>query len=473
MNIFLLCIAGYFGILLLLSFLTQRGRTNDDFYRGGRRSPWWAVAYGMVGASVSGVTFVSVPGMVQQSDMTYLQMCIGFVPGYILVALVLLPIYYRLNLITIYSFLRQRLGFQAYHAGAGFFVFSKLVGAAIRLYLVCSILQALIFQPLGIPFALTTSAALLLIWLYTRAGGIGTIVWSDCLQTTVLLVAVVLVGWQLCVQMQWSAADVWQTITQSPQSRIFEWNDISSRQYFWKQFLSGIFVVIVMTGLDQDMMQKNLTCRTLRESQRNMIVNGIFYLPVNMLFLSLGILLYAYATTHGIEAQGDQLLPSLCGKGALGFGAQICFVLGMVAAAFSSADSAMTSLTTSICVDLIGRPDDERLRRRIHPLVMLAMLVVILIVNQLGSTTVIDTIYTICGYTYGPLLGLFAFALLSHRVPRGSWVLPVCLTSPLLCFALDTLAQNCLNYHFGYELLMLNGLLTALGLFASSKRTDR
>ncbi len=462
------CAAGYFALLLLLSRLTSKSQDNNDFYRGGRRSPWWAVAYGMLGASISGVTYVSVPGMVAHSDMTYLQMCMGFVPGYILVALVLLPLYYRHNLISIYTFLEQRLGLQAYRTGASFFLISKLIGASIRLFLVCSILQTMVFEAMGIPFALTASVTLLLIWLYTRSGGIRTIVWSDCLQTTILLVAAVLIVVATCSQMGLSLGDACQVVRESPMSRIFEFDDPGSRQYFWKQFVSGIFIVIVMTGLDQDMMQKNLTCRTLRESQRNMIVNGLLYLPVNLLFLSMGVILYLFASQAGITASGDALLPALCSNNLLGSAAQLSFVLGMVAAAFSSADSAMTSLTTSVCIDLARRPDDVRLRQWVHPCIMLSMLGVILLVRTIGSQHVIDTVYTICGYTYGPLLGLFAFAIFTHRVPQKWLVLPVCLASPSLCFVADKMAQTYLDYRFGYELLLMNGLLTFAGLLIGS-----
>lgn len=470
--ILILCAAGYFALLLLFSRMTSRTGGNEDFYRGGRRSPWWAVAYGMLGASISGVTFVSVPGMVEQSGMTYLQMCMGFVPGYILVALVLLPIYYRLHLTTIYTYLYQRLGLTAYRTGACFFILSKLVGAAVRLYLACAILQTMLFDALGVPFPLTVTVALLLIWCYTRMGGIATIVWSDCLQTTVLLAAVLLVGWTACAQMGLGWTEACQYVSESPMSRIFVWDDFASPRCFWKQFLSGIFVVIVMTGLDQDMMQKNLTCRTLQDSRRNMIANGLLYLPVNALFLSLGIILYGYAQSRGIQATGDNLLPTLCNSGALGIGARVCFLMGIIAAAFSSADSATTSLTTSICIDLFRRGEDERLRRIVHPLVVCSMLVLIIAVRMMGSGSVIHTIYTLCGYTYGPLLGLFAFALFTRRVPRSSCVVPVCLASPLLCLATDWAAAQYWQYSFGYELLMLNGALTFLGLYICGKRNE-
>ena len=473
MNI-LLPILGYFLLLAVVSRLTARRRDNATFYSGGRRSPWWAVAFGMLGASLSGVTFVSVPGMVQASDMTYLQMCLGFIPGYVLVAFVLLPVYYRLGLTSIYTYLDRRFGLSAYRTGAAFFLLSKLLGAAARLYLVCLVLQRLVFNAVGIPFWLSAVVILLLIWLYTRQGGIGTIVWTDCLQTLVLLTALVLIIAAFLSAEGWGIGAAIRHIGDSPMSRVFEFSDVSSRQYFWKQFLSGAFIVVVMTGLDQDMMQKNISCRTLRDSQKNMIVNGLLYLPLNLLFLSLGVLMYLFMSHHGIAQpqSSDEVLPMLCAGGYLGQGTLIFFTLGIVAAALSSADSALTALTTSVCVDLFRRPEDERLRRTAHILMGILMLLVILAFRALNSTSVIDAVYTIASYTYGPLLGLFAFGLFnSRRQPRGRLVPFICILAPVLCYVLSTVAAACWNYHFSYELLLLNGLLTILGLYLSSLKS--
>ena len=364
--LFLLVAAAYFGVLMAVSRLTAGRATNDTFYRGERRSPWWAVAFGMLGASLSGVTFVSVPGMVRAADMTYLQMCLGFIPGYLLVALLLLPVYYRLGLTTIYGYLERRFGLTSYRTGASFFLLSKLLGAAVRLYLVCLILQKVVFDALGWPFWVSAIVILILIWLYSRRGGIATLVWTDCLQTVVLLGALVLICHSILAAEGWGIGDAVDAIKENPMSRVFEFSDWSSRQYFWKQFLSGAFIVVVMTGLDQDMMQKNLTCRSLRDSQKNMITNGLLYVPVNLLFLSLGVMMYAFAANHSIElpASGDEVMPVLCAGGYLGQAALLSFTLGITAAAFSSADSALTALTTSVCVDILRRPDDERLRRR-------------------------------------------------------------------------------------------------------------
>ena len=469
----LLVAAGYIALLLLLSRLIGRhAKDNDAFYRGNRQSPWWAVAFGMIGASISGVTFVSVPGMVRSMEMTYLQTCMGFVLGYIVVAVVLLPIYYRLNLTSIYSYLQERFDGVSRRTGAAFFLLSKLAGASIRLYLVCFILQDVILDRYGLPFPVSVAAIILLIWLYTRQSGIRTIVWSDCLQTVVLLGALVLIIRQICLTLGLDLVGVVTTIRQSPLSKVFEIADPSSRQFFWKQFLSGIFIPVVMTGLDQDMMQKNLTCRTLWQSQLNMTVNGVLYLPVNLMFLSLGVLLYHLCDVMHITvpSAGDALLPMLCADGVLGPTALLLFVLGIVAAAFSSADSAMTSLTTSFCVDIMQRPGDERLRRLVHPLVGFVIFILIMIVQALNSTSVIDAVYIVCGYTYGPLLGLFAFGLFTKRLPRKCWVPIICILSPLLCFAIDQAVTRLFSYHFGYELLMLNGLLTFIGLFLSSTK---
>ena len=465
--------AGYITLLLLLSRLIGRSSLdNDAFYRGNRQSPWWAVAFGMIGASISGVTFVSVPGMVRTMEMTYLQTCMGFVLGYVVVAAVLLPVYYRLNLTSIYSYLQERFDGVSRRTGSAFFLLSKLAGAAIRLYLVCFILQNVLLDRYGFPFPATVALVILLIWLYTRQGGIRTIVWSDCLQTIVLLSALVLIIRQVCLRLGLDVTGAVETVRQSPLSKVFEMSDPGSRQYFWKQFLSGIFIPIVMTGLDQDMMQKNLTCRTLRQSQLNMTVNGLLYLPVNLLFLSLGVLLchYCDAMHVTVPSAGDALLPTLCSDGQLGPAALLLFVLGIVAAAFSSADSAMTSLTTSFCVDIMQRPGDERLRRLVHPLVGVVIFILIMIVQALNSTSVIDAVYVVCGYTYGPLLGLFAFGLLTRRMPRPRLVPVICILSPLLCFAADQAVGRLTSYRFGYELLMLNGLLTFIGLGLSSAK---
>ena len=428
------------------------------------------VAFGMVGASISGVTFVSVPGMVTSIDMTYMQTCLGFILGYFMVAFLLLPLYYRLNLTTIYSYLGQRLGPRAYKTGASFFLLSKMTGAVVRFYVVCMILQRFVFEAWGIPFAVTVLGMVALIWLYTRRGGIKTLVWTDTFQTVCLFGALLLIIYKVVGQLEMTLPEAVNAIAADTHSKMFEFDDWVSKQNFLKQFLSGVFIVIVMTGLDQDMMQKNLTCKSLREAQKDMCTYGVAFVPANLLFLSLGALLVMLAQSQGLSvAMGDALLPDFVQQS--GLSVVIPFTIGLVAASFSSADSALTSLTTSYCVDIRERAGDERLRKRAHLGISVLFVVMILLFRMLNSTSVIDAIYVLCGYTYGPLLGLFAFGMLTKRMPRDKFVPYICMASPLVCYAIDTLTWHLSGYRFGYELLMLNGLLTFLALFVSSQGT--
>lgn len=468
--IILLTVFIYFSILFALSRLTARHADNNTFYRGERRSPWYMVAFGMVGASISGVTFVSVPGMVMHIDMTYLQTCMGFILGYIVVALVLLPVYYRHNLTTIYTYLGHRLGTVSYKTGALFFLLSKIIGAAIRFYVVCSLLHAFVFSALHIPFWVTVVGMVALIWIYTRRGGIKTLVFTDSFQTLCLFGALVLIIFLVIDALHMDVGQAVTAVYHSDMSRVFVFDDWMSKQNFWKQFFSGVFIVIVMTGLDQDMMQKNLTCKSLREAQKDMCTYGVAFLPANLLFLSLGVLLVMLARQQGIAlpTDSDNLLPMFAATGYLGATVLVLFTIGIVAASFSSADSALTSLTTSYCVDIRGRADDVQLRKRTHWMMCVVFVVFILLFKWINSTSVIDAIYIICGYTYGPLLGLFAFALFTRRQPVERLVPYICLVSPMLCYAIEQLAGSLMHYHFGYELLMLNGLLTFTGLYISS-----
>ena len=463
----LITILVYFALLMLFSRLTSRRADNDTFYRGNRQSPWYMVAFGMVGASISGVTFVSVPGMVLHSDMTYLQTCLGFILGYVAVAFILLPVYYRMNLTTIYTYLQNRLGRRSYKTGAWFFLLSKMTGAAARFYVVCIILQRFVLDALGIPFALTVVCMVALIWLYTRRGGIKTLVWTDTLQTTCMFTALLLIIWQVVQALGLSPAEAVTAIANDSHSRIFVMDDWVSRQNFWKQFMSGIFIVIVMTGLDQDMMQKNLTCKSLREAQKDMCTYGVAFVPANLLFLSLGVLLTLLAARQGtaLPQAGDELLPMFAASGLLGNVVLVLFTLGIVAASFSSADSALTALTTSYCVDIRERKGDEGLRKRAHVGVAVVFAAFILLFRLLNSPSIIDAIYVMCSYTYGPLLGLFAYGLLTRQKTNDRYVPYIAVASPLLCFALDWLTSHYMGYKFGYELLMLNGLLTFAGLW--------
>ena len=474
--IVILTIVLYFAALMLLSWrVARRGSTNETFFRGERRSPWRMVAFGMIGASISGVTFVSVPGMVLSSGMSYLQLCLGFILGYVAVAFVLLPVYYKLNLTSIYAYLGGRLGERSYLTGAGFFMLSKMIGTAVKFYVACIIVQQFVMDALGVPFALTVAVMVLLIWLYTRRGGVRTLVFTDSLQTLCLFSALLLIIYMVMQRMDFSLTDAVSAIAGDERSRIFVFDDWISRQNFWKQLVSGAFIVVVMTGLDQDMMQKNLTCRTLREAQKNMCSYGVAFVPANLLFLALGVLLAQYFEGNNPLSisplsNGDELLPLFVQTSGSSL-VLILFTLGIVAASSSSADSALTALTTSYCVDIRRRPADERLRRRTHLMMCLLFVCCILAIRAVNSSSLIDAIYTIVSYTYGPLLGLFAFGLFTRRAVCDRLVPYVCLASPLVCFGVDMLCQQLFAYRFGYELLLLNGVLTFLGLIIITKKT--
>lgn len=469
--VIIVTILAYFCILLVFSRFTSRRATNSTFYRADRRSPWYMVAFGMIGASISGITFVSVPGMAVKTDMTYLQMCFGFIFGYLIVAFVLLPVYYRLNLTTIYTYLQTRLGRRAYKTGSSFFLLSKLIGAAVRFYVVCIILQRFVLDQLGIPFLVTVVFMVGLIWLYTRKGGIKTLVWTDSFQTLCMFLALILIIFHVMTALHLNLNQAVTAIANDSHSRVFIWQDWASKQNFWKMFLSGIFIVIVMTGLDQDMMQKNLTCKSLREAQKDMCSYGLAFVPANLLFLSLGILLMMLSHREGIAipCATDDLLPMFAATGSLGSLVIVLFTIGIVAASFSSADSAMTALTTTWCVDIMEKKDDERLRKRTHLGFALLFVVFILAFKALNSTSVIDAIYIICSYTYGPLLGLFAFGLFTHWQVKDRYVPYIAIISPVICFAIETVTRQTTGYEFGYELLMVNGLLTFVGLYLCRK----
>ena len=460
---------------MLVSRLTSRRSDNDAFYRGNRHSPWYVVAFGMIGASISGITFVSVPGMVANADMTYMQTCLGFILGYFAVAFILLPVYYKHNLTTIYSFLQKRLGNRSYRTGATFFLLSKMTGAAARFYVVCFILHRFVFADMGVPFALTAVAMVALIWLYTRRSGIKTLVWTDSLQTLCMFAALVLIIYNVVDDMGMSVGEAVRAIVADSHSRMFVFDDWMSRQNFWKQFLSGIFIVIVMTGLDQDMMQKNLTCKSLADAKKDMCTYGSAFVPANLLFLALGVLLMMMLGRYGMQmpAKGDDLLPMFAASGMLGNGVVVLFTIGIVAASFSSADSALTAMTTSFCVDMCGKPDDERLRKRVHVCMAVVFILCVLLFELVNSQSVLDAIYTLCGYTYGPLLGLFAYALITKRGVNDRVVPAIAVASPVICFAADWLTSHYTSYRFGYELLMLNGLLTFIGLWATSLKAGK
>ena len=461
----------YFLLLLFISKLTVKKSSNDLFFRATRQSSWYLVAFGMIGASVSGVTFVSVPGMVIGQNMTYAQTCMGFIFGYVLVAFVLLPIYYRLNLITIYSFLKDRLGVRSYKIGASFFILSKMSGAAVKFYVVCMILQRFVLDSYNIPFPITVVVLVLLIWLYTRKGGIKTLVYTDSFQTFCMFLTLLLIIYKVMSILDLNLCEALNAITNDSHSQIFIWDDWVSKQNFWKQFLSGVFIVVVMTGLDQDMMQKNLTCKSLGDAQKDMCSYGVAFLPTNLLFMALGVLLMMFFQQVGkpLPSSPDELMLYPVAGGLLGSAVEVMFTIGVVAACFSSADSALTSLTTSLCVDICEQPTDEILRKRAHFGMAVIFVIFILVFGAVNSTSLIDAVYILCSYTYGPLLGLFAYGLLTHKTVNDRMVPYVVLASPLICFLLDYMVMQLWNYKFGYELLMLNGLLTFLGLLATRK----
>ena len=470
----LLTVILYFCTLFAVSRFTTRRPNNEAFYRANRRSPWYMVAFGMVGASISGVTFVSVPGMVMKTQMTYLQTCLGFILGYFAVAFLLLPVYYKLNLTTIYTYLGQRLGRLSYKTGAWFFLVSKMTGAAVRFYVVCIIIQRFVLDDYSVPFPLTVVAMVALIWLYTRRGGVKTLVWTDTFQTTCMFVALLLIIIHVVGALGMTVPEALSAVAADSHSRMFVFDDWVSKQNFWKQFLSGVFIVIVMTGLDQDMMQKNLTCKTLREAQKDMCSYGFAFVPANLLFMFLGVLLLMLAQRQGVALPqvGDELLPLFAATGRLGAAVVVLFTIGIVAASFSSADSALTSLTTSFCVDICGRHDDERLRKRAHVGIAVAFVLFILAFRAINSTSVIDAIYILCSYTYGPLLGLFAYGLFTKRGVNDRVVPYVAVASPMVCYVLNDVVARHTGYQFG-ELLMLNGALTFLGLWMSQRCKTR
>lgn len=476
--VILFIIAAYFALLLFIAWITGRKNSgNEAFFLGNRKSPWYIVSIGMIGTSLSGVTFVSVPGMVRNIDMTYMQTVLGFFVGYILIANVLLPLYYKLQLTSIYSYLDGRIGRRGYKTGASFFLLSKIVGAAARLYLVVLILQTYVFSTWQIPFAATVIFSIFLVWLYTYRSGVRTIIWTDTLQALCLVAMLIVIIWQVKDKMELDMGGLVRTIRESPHFRIFEFEDWHSTQNFFKQFISGIFITIVMTGLDQDMMQKNLSCKNLKDAQKNMYTYGFAFTPVNFLFLSLGVLLLTLATRQSIELPplNDDILPMFCASGLLGHSILIFFTIGIIAAAFSSADSALTALTTSFCVDILGIEKEEarqakRTRLKVHVMISALFVIIILIFKAVNSRSVIDAIYMVASYTYGPLLGLFVFGLFTRWKPNDKYVPYICIVSPLLCLATDYLVEKYAGYTFGYEMLMLNGLITFMGLWLASLR---
>ncbi len=469
-------ILGYFLVLILISYLTSRNSSHEDFYTAGRQSPWFLVAFGMIGASLSGVTFISIPGEVGTSSFNYFQVVLGYLPGYLVIATVLMPLYYRLKLTSIYTFLEGRFGFWSYKSGAFFFLLSRVVGSSFRLFLVAGVLQISFFDAFNLPFWVSVLVSILLIWVYTFRSGIKTVVWTDALQTLFMIASVIISILFIKNQLDWDFTTLVSNISSDDRSTIFQW-DWQSGKNFFKQFFAGAFIAIVMTGLDQDMMQKNLTIKTLRDAQKNIFWFCVILVIVNLLFLSLGLLLYQYSEAQGIAipARTDFLFPGLAIEHFSMLGA-VVFLLGITAAAYSSADSALTAMTTSFCVDFLGfKPDNyqqrHRLRKIVHFSFSILIFFVVLIFHAVNDQSVITAVFVAAGYTYGPLLGLFSFGMFTKIQVKDRWVPLVCMLSPFLSYVINLNSETLFGgYRFGFEIIIMNGLITFLGLLIIRKK---
>lgn len=470
-------ILGYFIVLIIISYYTSREDSNIEFFTANRSSPWYLVAFGMVGASLSGVTFISVPGWVKVSEFSYLQVVLGYMVGYFVVAYVLLPIYYKNQVTSIYEYLNKRLGKNSHLAGALFFFISRVLGAAFRLFLVAIVLQQFIFDSWNIPFEVTVILSILLIWVYTQRGGIKTIVWTDTIQTSLMILAVFLSIMYINKELEWSMIDFLNSTKLKEYSNVWVTDSFFVRNHFLKSFIGGMFITICMTGLDQDMMQKNLSCRNLKDAQKNMMVFSVVLVFVTGLFMLLGALLFIYAEKEGIalpimdgKAKSDLLFPEIALNGNLGLGVGITFILGLIAAAYSSADSALTSLTTSFCIDFLSlekkdQITQKRIRKKTHIGMSIMLVVVVIAFKYILNQNVIDSLLTVAGYTYGPLLGLFAFGIFTDYTVKDKYVWIVVFTSVILSSFVGGIDPTLVGgYQIGYELLPLNGIFTFLGL---------
>lgn len=471
-----ICLLVYFIVLMSVSWLTGRINTNDSFFLANRKSPWYLIAFGMIGSSISGVTFISVPGAVGADSFCYFQLVLGLMVGYWIIGWVLLPLYYRLQLTSIYTYLKERFGFFGYKTGASFFLLSRIIGAAFRLYVAVEVLQ-LEFGQFGIPFLGTACGMVALIWLYTRKGGMKTIIWTDALQTTFLVAALIGTIYLICQSLHFDVSGLVTSVQNSPHSQIFFW-DLKSPQSFLKQFTSGIFIAIAMTGLDQDMMQKNLTCKSIGEAQKNIFTFSIIQSIVVFMFLILGSLLYTYVAANHIGVnplKPDDLYPILALHAAFGTPVAFLFVMGIIAASFASADSALTALTTSFCVDILNisakpQPTQLKLRKYIHILMAVSLIVVMVIYKIIDNPSIIKAVYKVAGYTYGPLLGLYAFGMLTKISTNDKWIPAICIGSPIVCIIINNYSEQLFSgYKFGFEMLIINALLTFIGLLVASK----
>ncbi len=478
-------IVAYFSVLIAVSYFTGKEDNNTSFFNANKKSPWYVVAFGMIGASLSGVTFISVPGWVKGAQFSYMQVVLGYLVGYIVIAFVLLPIYYKMNVTSIYQYLKKRFGDTSHKTGAFFFFVSRVLGASFRLYLVAIVMDYYIFSSLGIPFFVTVIFSILLIWLYTFKGGIKTIVWTDTLQTFFMLFAVCATIVAIVNQLDMTFVEVYESSEMQAYNRWWFTEDFLEKKYFLKSFFGGMFVAIAMTGLDQDMMQKNLTCKNVKQAQWNILSLGSVLVLVNFIFLFLGSLLYIYAEKQGItlpvvdgKSKTDYLYPEIALNGGLSSTIAVTFFLGLIAAAYSSADSALTSLTTSFCVDFISienKPlkEQKNIRKRVHVAISIVLFLVVLLINIMSDTNVIDGVLTVAGYTYGPLLGLFAFGIFTNITIQDHYVWIVCIFSVAFTYILGANSRNWFGgYVFGYELLFFNGLFTFIGLYFIKRKKD-
>lgn len=470
-------IVGFFGMLMVVSYFSSRKATSETFFTGNRRSPWYLVAFGMIGATISGVTFISVPGEVGKTGWTYLQFLMGNFFGYWVIALVLIPLYYRLKLVSIYTYLDKRFGTGAYKTGSFFFLISQTIGASFRLYLVSGVLQVAFFNAVGVPFWLTVLFTIFMIWLYTFRAGIKTVVWTDSLQTLFILLSLGITLIIISKQFNLGIGEVAKVIDEHPFSNVFDWNWRSNTNFF-KQFIAGLGIVIVMNGLDQNMMQKSLTCKSQKDAQKNLFWFSFAFIVANVLFLSLGVMLYYYASQMGIQvpAKTDDLFPTLA-LHHFGLIAGILFLLGITSAAYSSADSALTALTTAFCIDFLrldpASPGNKKKRFVVHIAFSLVMFLVIILFRIINDDSVVRAVFTVAGYTYGPLLGLFAFGMITRFAVRDRLVPIVGVLSPILCYVINRYSEVLLGgYKFGFELLLLNGALTFFGLLIISKKQN-
>ena len=469
--IVLATIAFYFVLLFVISWITGRKTKSSEFFTGDRKTPWYMVAWAMVGASISGVTFISVPGAVATNCYSYMQMVLGFFVGSVIVALILIPMFYKMNLLSIYGYLENRFGLSSYRTGAWFFFVSKMLGASVRFFVVCVVLQTLVFAPLGIPFSINVILTVALIWLYSFQGGVKSMIWTDSLKTLCLFASVICCIVFIANYFDFSFGSMMAAIGEDKTSQVFFFDDPNDGRYFWKQFAAGVFTIIACTGLDQDLMQRTLSCKNFRESQKNMVVSSLLQIVVIGLFLLLGTLLYMYAGATGITEKGDALFGAVAWSDGFPLFIGIVFIIGLVAAAYSAAGSALTALTTSFTIDILRankKQAEEQLtktRKKVHVGMCVMMVLVIIVFYYLNNTSAINAVYILSGYTYGPILGMFAFGLACKKPVRDKFVPIVAVASPLLTYILQSNSEKWFGgYQMSFELLIVNAVITALGL---------